>query len=137
MKLKQATDKTKEKWKTIALWLTSIGMLITLALWAINSIGMRSFMFEETLQVQSFGYALPMMNKEWEVASAALWKEEPWIRANTRALRHTSRFNFISGDAFRAYANAVDRKTSRDKSFIKYMLEKEAKEKWERKIGLR
>lgn len=102
----------------------TFGILTTL----MGVIGMSSFILEETLQAQGFGYAVAAMNKEWKIALAVLEEEEPYLRANARVL--IKKWNPVTGRAFRAYAAATLRKLDNDKEFYKYMIQKENQAKY-------
>lgn len=117
------------KWKFIFSLAFNIIMILT---FIIGALGMIQFILEECLQAQGFGYAIIGMNKEWELALAALKDEEPFIRANIRMLRDTP--NPITGKAFRAYADATQRKVQRDKAFYQYMIQKEKNAQYAKRV---
>ncbi len=110
-----------------------IAVFLSIGLFMMGWCGMMSFILEEALQAQCFGYAVAMMNKEWEIAKGVIHEEEPFIQANILLLRN--QWNPITGRAFRAYANATQRKLARDKSFIDYMIQKQRKARYLAKLG--
>ena len=123
-----------------AAWLTDHKFIISflfnllmLGMFLLGAVGMISFILEETLQAQGFGYAIPMMNQQWDDAYGAIKEEEPFIRANIKALRHT--WNPITGRAFRAFASATARKLDRDIAFIQKQRKREKRQRYMAKIG--
>ncbi len=103
-----------------------VGLTLSIIMLAMGVIGMSSFVLEECLQAQTFGIAIPAMNKEFETALAILKIEGPHIRRNARILRKI--WNPLTGRAFREFANATLRKLETDKAFFEYMIKKEKHE---------
>ncbi len=100
-----------------------VGLILSLIMLVMGVVGMASFILEETIQAQSFGIAIPAMNKNWETA-LHIWKtESPYIRANARILR--KKWNPLTGRAFRAFANATLRKLENDKAFFEFKIKQE------------
>lgn len=121
-----------QKWKHL---LTFVFSLIGLMMFAMGAIGMLSFIFEETLQMQGFGYAIPMMSKQWDDAYGAIQEEKPHIHRNAMALQRISRYNPITGGAFKAFAQAAIRKLDRDIAYIDKMRKQEKHERYLARIG--
>ncbi len=114
-----------EKYKFTLSLIINIGMLF---MFIVGAVGMICFIYEETLQAQGFGYAILMMNKEWEDAYGVIREEEQYIRATIAAIRNT--WNPITGRAFRAYASAVERKLTRDKAFCIKMMKQQQQDRY-------
>lgn len=122
------------KWKFI---ITIVFSILGLFFFMMGNIGMRCFLYEETIQGQTFGIAIPLMAKHYDDAYGAIKQEGPHIRHNALRLRRISRFNILSGDAFKAYADMTIRKLDRDIAYIDKMRKQQKHERYLAKIGRR
>lgn len=131
----------------INLALKMIGLTLALLLMVQNIIGLATFgafINEEALQKGEFTWGTPMMSKEFELALAVLKKEEKHYRYTAQAiidcwdpkallnpitLYKNLRMSFVG------YARTSLRKIEHDKSFLTYMVKKEAHAKYIAKLG--
>lgn len=130
-RIKRATNWLNKHKFIATLVMTGIGLIM----FVMGAIGMYSFIMEEVLQMQGFGYAIPMMSKQWDDAYGAIQEEKPHMRRNAIALRRISKWNPITGGAFKAFASASIRKLDRDIAYIDKMREQEGRERYAARTG--
>ncbi len=118
------------KHKFIVGFLFSIVGLLTMY---IGAQGMKSFILEESLQRRNMSYALPALNKEFEIALAVLKRQEESIYRESSWLRRI--WNPLTGGAFKAYARASIQGIQSDKSFFEYMVKKARRQEYLAKLN--
>lgn len=123
-----------------AQWLNKWKFLLSLAfnavmilMFVIGAMGMLQFIMEECIQAQNFGHIILAQNKQWAAAWGVMKEEEPFLRANIKAIRTT--WNPITGRAFRAYADAAERDLERKLSWYRYMMDEEKRAQYARRLG--
>lgn len=87
---------------------TAIWRLMQVAMFIFGAAVMGSFIMEEAIQTCGLPIFMLCGDDNWEEAQYMLEKTEPTMRGCIKGIRSLSRINFISGGAFRAYAQSVE-----------------------------